>query len=60
MESARVNCHQCKYFYVTWEPNHPNGCRAFGFKCKELPSLVVFKNSGAKCQAFEKKNSPTK
>lgn len=59
MDSPRINCHQCIYFYVTWEPRHPNGCKFFGFKTKELPSMAVYKSSGSKCQAFEKKNSPT-
>ncbi|WDP88674.1 MAG: uracil-DNA glycosylase [Desulfobacter sp.] len=52
---TRINCYKCKFFYVTWEPAHPNGCRAMGFKSKQLPSVVVRRSSGKPCQLFEPK-----
>ncbi|PID72077.1 MAG: hypothetical protein CSB34_04390 [Desulfobulbus propionicus] len=57
MDSARSsskppNCMQCRYFYVTYEPRHPRGCRAYGFKCQGVPSAVVLSSSGAHCQMF--------
>ncbi|HCY88098.1 MAG TPA: uracil-DNA glycosylase [Desulfobacteraceae bacterium] len=54
-EERRINCYKCKFFYVTWEPQHPNGCRAMGFKSKLLPSVVVYRSSGSPCQLFEEK-----
>ncbi|MFD1205640.1 MULTISPECIES: uracil-DNA glycosylase [Sporosarcina] len=50
-----VNCFQCKYFYVTWDPKHPRGCKAYGFKTRELPSVVVRRSSGMECMKFEVK-----
>lgn len=50
-----VNCFQCQNFYVTWEPRHPRGCKAYGFKTRELPSAVVLRSSGLECMKFERK-----
>lgn len=49
------NCLECHHYYVTWDVDHPKGCRAFGMKTRELPSFVVQKNSGLPCQSFQKK-----
>lgn len=54
-EDYKRNCYKCKFFYVTWEPKHPNGCKAMGFKSKLLPSITVYKNSGKPCQLFTEK-----
>jgi len=50
-----IDCYQCKHFYVTWEPSHPRGCKAFGFKTHRMPSTVVFENSEEKCLKFSPK-----
>ncbi|MCM3705454.1 uracil-DNA glycosylase [Cytobacillus firmus] len=55
MSSQKIDCFKCKYFYVTWDRNHPKGCRAFQFKTSQLPSLEVFRASGNPCLRFEKK-----
>lgn len=55
MIAIKPNCHKCKYYYVTWEPAFPNGCKALGFKTKEMPSLYVLRSSGKECLYFEKK-----
>lgn len=47
-----INCFQCKNFYITYEADHPYGCRGLSFKSKELPSIVVYTNSGMQCQLF--------
>jgi hypothetical protein len=51
----RIDCHKCRYYFVTWVPAQPHGCRAMGFRSFHLPSSVVYKNSGAKCEAFKQK-----
>ncbi len=51
----KPNCMKCKFFYVTWDPNKPKGCKYFGFKSYVMPSSLVFKSSGADCHAFENK-----
>ena len=48
----RINCFQCAYFKVTWEPAHPRACQAYGFKTKQIPSAVVKQSSGMDCLKF--------
>lgn len=52
------NCYNCIFFYVTWEPKFPNGCKALGFKTKQLPSVTVFQSSGSPCELFRAKQKP--
>jgi hypothetical protein len=53
---AKINCIKCKHYYVTWDPTFPKGCKAFGFKTSELPSVLVKKSSGHPCMNFEPKS----
>ncbi|WP_225435220.1 uracil-DNA glycosylase [Bacillus aerolatus] len=53
----KVNCFQCKHFFVTWDQGNPRGCRAYGFKAKQLPSAVVLQASGHSCYKFLPKPS---
>lgn len=53
---GRVICRMCRYFFITWNASFPYGCKAYGFKSKQIPDLFVFQSSGAKCKCFEKKN----
>lgn len=55
METQRINCLKCKFYYVTWDSRMPYGCKAFGFKSRQMPSIVVYKSSGKSCQGFEEK-----
>ena len=55
MERDRPQCIRCRHFYVTWDPKFPRGCRAYGFKGREEPSRVVFRNSGMACQLFDER-----
>jgi hypothetical protein len=48
----KVNCMACQYYYVTWDPRFPKGCRAFQFKSTNLPSVDVFRSSGERCMKF--------
>lgn len=50
-------CHDCQHFYVTWDNKFPMGCKTFGFKGKQLPSLAVFQSTGQSCCYFESKNA---
>ncbi|KGP74199.1 uracil-DNA glycosylase [Pontibacillus yanchengensis Y32] len=56
---TKRNCFQCKHFYTTWNPEFPRGCKAYGFKTKEIPSAYVLKVSGSPCFHFESKKKPT-
>lgn len=51
----RINCHQCKHYFVTWEPGRPHGCRAYGFKSQQMPSMLVKQSSGQDCALFIQK-----
>lgn len=51
----RINCVKCKYYFVTWDQHAPKGCKAFGFKSKQLPSMIVLQSSGQNCMKFEEK-----
>ncbi len=48
-----IKCHGCKYFYITYKPSKPYGCKVYGFISKTLPSKIVFDSSGIKC-AYKK------
>ncbi|MCP3914468.1 MAG: hypothetical protein GY711_02800 [bacterium] len=50
---AKPNCTHCRYFFVTYEPKQPRGCRAYGFKSLAMPTAVVLETSGADCKQFE-------
>ena len=51
-----IDCHKCLHYYVTWDKNFPHGCKAMGFKSKQLPSLSVLKSTpNIDCLAFEPK-----
>jgi hypothetical protein len=52
------DCFRCKHFYVTWKESAPRGCKFFGFKTKNIPSVEVARISGHPCLSFEDKKSP--
>lgn len=56
LEGKGPNCFQCKYFFITWDPKNPRGCKYFKFKSKALPSTIVLKSSGDNCVAFKPKD----
>ncbi|MEI8346825.1 MAG: uracil-DNA glycosylase [Pseudomonadota bacterium] len=49
------NCSDCRHFFITWEQDTPRGCRAYKFKSKQLPSIVVREQIGEECLAFDSK-----
>lgn len=55
METPRIQCVQCKFYYVTWDPAFPKGCRYFEFKSHKMPSQVVKESSGKECPVFTPK-----
>jgi hypothetical protein len=52
-----IACHQCRYYYVTWDVHFPYGCRAHAFKSKKSPALEVHEVSGVECLLFSPKKS---
>lgn len=56
----RGKCHQCRHYYVSWNPSYPHGCRAFQMVTRALPSLAVIRESGSPCLYEEPKAHPPK
>lgn len=54
-ESKQIQCQKCEYFYITWQNGRAYGCKAYGFKSQQLPSLVVKRSSKMDCTFFTKK-----
>lgn len=50
-----INCIKCKNYYVTWDNSFPKGCKLFGFKSRQLPSVLVKQATGSECKNFEEK-----
>ncbi|HEB68347.1 MAG TPA: hypothetical protein ENI88_01870 [Desulfobulbus sp.] len=55
--SDRPDCLQCRHFFITYEAARPRGCRAYGFKSRQMPDRVVFASSGQKCRLFSPRPS---
>jgi hypothetical protein len=60
MENEPVNCFQCVHFAVSWDPKFPKSCKLFGFKTAGLPSVSVWRDSGAPCHGFQQKAAANK
>ena len=56
----KLDCFECRFFYVTWDELFPRGCKALSFKSREIHSAVVFRSSGLDCQMFEPKDKKEK
>jgi hypothetical protein len=54
--AVRINCRDCKFYYITFDAGAPYGCRAYGFKSKQMPSVAVRQSSGNNCQLFSSKS----
>lgn len=50
------NCRLCKHFAISWDPDRPYACRAFGFKARVLPSWEVYRADGSDCKLFAGKS----
>ncbi|WP_024831313.1 hypothetical protein [Ruminiclostridium josui] len=60
MEQEKVNCLKCKYYFITYDARMPYGCRLFGFKGRQMPSVSVRQSSGNDCQGYDEKVKPNK
>jgi hypothetical protein len=51
-----VACHKCTFYYVTWDPGFPHGCRGMGFKSRRYPiNEVRLVMNGKCCMLFNAK-----
>ena len=49
-------CSKCKHYFVTWDPLHPKGCKAYSIKTKMIPSVLVKESLGFDCTCFTRKD----
>ena len=54
-DSPLPDCRRCRWFYITWDPKKPYGCRAMQFKSQKLPALEVLEADGSVCISFTQK-----
>jgi hypothetical protein len=53
-----ITCHKCLYYYVTWDPQLPHGCRIMGFKSRLVPAIEVRRTmQGKDCLLFKAKKA---
>ena len=56
-DSPLPDCRRCRWFYITWDPKKPYGCRAMQFKSQKLPALEVLEADGSVCISFKAKRN---
>ncbi|MEO5366122.1 MAG: hypothetical protein H7831_07155 [Magnetococcus sp. WYHC-3] len=47
-----IHCPRCQHYHVTWDADHPHGCRVLGFKSRGMPAYEVLAASGQRCLQF--------
>ncbi|MCX7711001.1 MAG: uracil-DNA glycosylase [Clostridia bacterium] len=48
-----VNCQKCLHYYITWDPKFPYGCKLFGVKSRQAPSVIVYQSLGKACENYK-------
>ncbi len=48
----KIKCFSCLYFYITYDPQFPYGCRAVRFRSRGMPAKEISASSGIDCQFF--------
>lgn len=56
MNSKKVDCKKCKYYYITWDVAFPYGCKVYEVKSKQMPSIIVYQSLGKECESYEIKD----
>ena len=54
-KSSYIACGKCVHYFVTYDPKRPRGCKKFGFKSLQSPSLEVFAATGTNCANYQEK-----
>jgi hypothetical protein len=59
MAELRADCRRCRHYFITWDEDHPHGCRTMGFKGRRLPGEEVRQvMDGEPCRLYEVKQLP--
>ena len=53
MSDNKIHCLRCKHYYSTHDPYLPRGCRLYKFKTKNIPAIIVKKETGKDCLGYE-------
>ncbi|MDB4235067.1 uracil-DNA glycosylase [bacterium] len=54
-----IPCGLCLNYFVTFDVKRPHGCKKFGFKSTQSPSLEVFSATGMNCALYKRRFRPT-
>lgn len=57
---ANPDCFKCLHFYITVDEKFPRGCKVFGIKGKNIPSVDVKRATGIPCPVFTSREKITK
>jgi len=49
-------CLRCSFYRVTWDSTFPHACDIFAIKSAKLPSMEVFRATGANCPSYKLKD----
>lgn len=60
MNGEKPRCIKCAYYFVTYDPTRPKGCKKFNFISAKLPSVLIKEETGEECLAFKERNKKTK
>ena len=55
MKEKSIHCLRCVHYYSTHDPALPRGCRQYRFKTKNIPSIIVKKETGEDCLSYTKR-----
>jgi hypothetical protein len=53
---TKQNCHQCRFFYITWDQKTPYGCKLYQIQSTQMPSQIVKSAGSGDCQGFTPKD----
>lgn len=57
-EKDKILCLKCKYYFSTYDPALPRGCKLYQFRSATIPSIVVKRETGKECLGFEERKKP--
>ena len=62
MSETKPQCLKCNYYFSTYDPQVPRGCKAYKFRSLSMPSFVVKRETGEECAKFavKVKKEPSK
>lgn len=53
--NKRIYCKNCFNYYITWDKKFPHGCKLWGIKSLNMPSIAVLHSKGNVCEYYQRK-----